>query len=131
MGSASIGSADAGDVAFTMEMLELELSLDGGDPDVDDFSDRVRMAARDMKGALLFEMPASGLIDQCMRIAVLRIPRDTAPEGADQNATLGASETIFACLEPDGTSIRIEKPDERTIGLQNFAEAFVDVFQRI
>ncbi|KQR77399.1 hypothetical protein ASG25_03765 [Rhizobium sp. Leaf384] len=130
-GEAARSGPDAGDFEFTMEMLELELSLDGivldglaGSSLASDglaFSDRVRAAAADLNGAFLFDLPASGLVENCQRIAVLRIPRDK---------DMGA-ETIFACLEADGTSIRIEKPDERTLGLANFAQAFVDVFQRI
>ncbi|TCQ28993.1 hypothetical protein [Rhizobium sp. PP-CC-3G-465] len=112
---------EGSELEFTMEMLELELSLDGTAPDGDDFSDRVRAAAADLKGAFLFDLPASGLVDNCERIAVLRIPRDSGT----------GSETIFACLEADGTSIRIEKPNERTMGLASFAQAFVDVFQRM
>ena len=115
------GTPDGSEFEFTMEMLELELSLDGMAPDGDDFSDRVRAAAADLKGAFLFDLPASGLVEKCQRIAVLRIPRDSDT----------GSETIFACLEADGTSIRIEKPDERTAGLARFAQAFVDVFQRM
>ncbi|PYE28880.1 hypothetical protein C8J32_101741 [Rhizobium sp. PP-CC-3A-592] len=118
---AAAGTPEGIELEFTMEMLELELSLDGTAPDGDDFSDRVRAAAADLKGAFLFELPASGLVENCERIAVLRIPRDRGT----------GSETIFACLEADGTSIRIEKPDERTMGLANFAQAFVDVFQRM
>ncbi|TCM55743.1 hypothetical protein C8J36_103108 [Rhizobium sp. PP-F2F-G48] len=125
------GAPEGGDFEFTMEMLELELSLDGivldgmmGDGLVgsgDAFAERVRAAATDLKGAFLFDLPASGLVENCLRIAVLRIPRDSGT----------GAETIFACLEADGTSIRIEKPDERTLGLASFAQAFVDVFQRI
>ncbi|TCP88854.1 hypothetical protein C8J31_10223 [Rhizobium sp. PP-CC-2G-626] len=118
---AAPATLEGSELEFTMEMLELELSLDGTAPDGDDFSDRVRAAAADLKGAFLFDLPASGLIENCERIAVLRIPRDSGT----------GSETIFACLEVDGTSIRIEKPNERTMGLASFAQAFVDVFQRM
>jgi hypothetical protein len=108
----------AGD--FPMEMLELELSLDALDGEEDRFADKVRQAAADLNGAFLFDMPASGLVEDCERIAVLRIPR-----GAD-----GQADTIFACLEPQG-SIRIERPNDQTAGLKTFAQAFVDVFQRL
>lgn len=118
---AAPATLEGSELEFTMEMLELELSLDGTAPDGDDFSDRVRAAAADLKGAFLFDLPASGLVENCARIAVLRIPRDSGT----------GSETIFACLEADGTSIRIEKPNERTMGLASFAQAFVDVFQRM
>lgn len=109
------------DPSLTMELLELELSLDGFASGIEGFAAHVRSAAADIDGALLFDLPASGLIDDCERIAVLRIPQDGS----------GAMTTVFACLEADGTTIRIEKPDERTVDLKNFAEAFVDVLQRI
>ncbi|MNL84909.1 hypothetical protein D3C87_2130300 [compost metagenome] len=57
----------------------------------------------------------------CDRIAVLRIPKDGSAVMA----------TIFACLETGGNTIRLEAPDESTADLKNFAEAFVDVLQRI
>ncbi len=104
-----------------MELIELELSLDGFSAGAAGFSRHVRIAAEGIKGALLFELPASGLIADCERIAVLRIP-----EGSG-----AAMATIFACLESDGTTIRIERPDETTAGLRNFADAFVDVLERI
>lgn len=115
---AAVSPADPG---LTMELLELELSLDGFEPGTGTFADHVRTAAAAIEGALLFELPASGLIADCERIAVMRIPQDDSP----------LMTTVFACLEDDGTTIRIEKPDERTADLRNFAEAFVDVLQRI
>lgn len=109
------------DPSLTMELLELELSLDNFASGAEGFSAHVRAAAAAIDGALLFELPASGLIADCERIAVLRIPQDAN----------SAMSTVFACLEKDGTTIRIERPDETTAGLKNFAEAFVDVLQRI
>lgn len=111
----------ASDINLTMELLELELSLDGFTTGPDGFAAHVRAAAAAIDGALLFELPASGLIADCDRIAVLRIPRDGSAVMA----------TIFACLETGGNTIRIETPDETTADLKNFAEAFVDVLQRI
>ncbi|KQS96337.1 MULTISPECIES: hypothetical protein [unclassified Rhizobium] len=109
------------DPGLTMELLELELSLDGYEPDTGTFADHVRAAATVIDGAFLFELPASGLIADCERIAVMRIPADDSDEMA----------TIFACLDSDGTTIRVEMPNQRTADLRNFAEAFVDVLQRI
>ncbi|WP_428427851.1 hypothetical protein [Pararhizobium sp.] len=111
----------ASDINLTMELLELELSLDGFTTGPDGFAAHVRAAAAAIDGALLFELPASGLIADCDRIAVLRIPRDGSAVMA----------TIFACLETGGNTIRIETPDETTADLKSFAEAFVDVLQRI
>lgn len=109
------------DETLTMELLELELSLDGFTTGAEGFAAHVRAAAAAIDGALLFELPASGLIADCDRIAVLRIPQDGS----------AAMTTVFACLESDGATIRIEKPNEETTDLKNFAEAFVDVLQRI
>lgn len=109
------------DTSLTMELLELELSLDGFTTGPEGFAAHVRAAAAAIDGALLFELPASGLVDDCDRIAVLRIPKDGSAVMA----------TIFACLEAGGNTIRIEEPDETTADLKNFAEAFVDVLQRI
>lgn len=109
------------DTSLTMELLELELSLDGFTSGPEGFAAHVRAAAAAIDGALLFELPASGLVADCDRIAVLRIPKDGSAVMA----------TIFACLEADGNTIRIEEPDETTADLKNFAEAFVDVLQRI
>jgi hypothetical protein len=111
----------ASEPGLTMELLELELSLDGFTTGPDGFADHVRTAAAAIDGAFLFELPASGLVADCERIAVLRIPKDGS-------AAMG---TIFACLEPGGSTIRLETPDETTADLRNFAEAFVDVLQRI
>ncbi|WP_438749680.1 hypothetical protein [Pararhizobium sp. O133] len=119
--SGAQAAASPADPGLTMELLELELSLDGFEPDTGTFADHVRAAAAAIDGALLFELPASGLVADCERIAVMRIPQDGSP----------LMTTVFACLESDGTTIRIEKPDERTADLRNFAEAFVDVLQRI
>jgi hypothetical protein len=78
----------ASDASLTIELLELELSLDGFTTGPDGFSAHVRAAAAAIDGALLFELPASGLVADCDRIAVLRIPKDGSAVMA----------TIFACL---------------------------------
>ncbi|OJF98907.1 hypothetical protein [Pararhizobium antarcticum] len=104
-----------------MELIELELSLDGFTAGAAGFSAHMRAAVAGIGGAFLFELPASGLIANCDRIAVLRLR-----EGGGSAMT-----TIFACLERDGATIRIERPSEATAGLANFADAFVDVLERI
>ncbi|WP_075290090.1 hypothetical protein [Pararhizobium arenae] len=111
----------ANDSGFTMELLELELSVDGFSEGREGFTAYVTEAASALGGSFLFELPASGLVANCERIAVLRIPRDDA----------GEAMTIFACLETGGTTIRMENPSEETADLKNFADAFVDVLRRI
>ncbi|MDQ0319479.1 hypothetical protein QO002_001617 [Pararhizobium capsulatum DSM 1112] len=106
---------------FTIELLELELSVDGFSSGREGFSAHMAASASSIGGTLLFELPASGLIENCERIAVLRIPRAESDEAA----------TVFACLETGGAAIRVEPPSEKTADLRSFADAFVDVLRRI
>lgn len=114
-------ATNAGEPALPLELLELELSLDGFSGDVETFADAVRSAATQLGGDFLFDLPASGLAEDCLRIAALRMPR-----GED-----GALEVVFALLDGEATAIRVENPDEKTEDLKRFADAFVDVLQRI
>jgi len=111
----------AGEPALPLELLELELSLDGFSGDAASFAEAVRNAADQLGGDYLFDLPASGLAEDCLRIAALRVPK-----GED-----GALETVFALLDAEGAAIRVENPDETTKDLKRFADAFVDVLQRI
>ncbi len=113
--------APGGDAALPMALLELELSLDRFSGNKDDFSAFVRTVADDIGGEFLFVLPASGLVDNCLTIAVLR-----------HGQTDGEMPTIlFVCLDEDGSTIRVEQPSDRTAGLTSFAEAFVGVLERI
>ena len=111
----------AGEPALPLELLELELSLDGFSGDEASFAEAVRNAADQLGGDYLFDLPASGLAEDCLRIAALRVPK-----GED-----GALEIVFALLDAEGAAIRVENPDEKTQDLKRFADAFVDVLQRI
>lgn len=111
----------AGESALPLELLELELSLDGFSGEEAGFADAVRMAADQAGGDFLFDLPASGLADDCRRIAALRVP-----QGED-----GALIVVFALLDAEGAAIRVENPDETTQDLKRFADAFVDVLRRI
>ena len=111
----------AGEPALPLELLELELSLDGFSGDVEDFAEAVRQAATQLGGDFLFDLPASGLAEDCLRIAALRVPK-----GEDN-----ALEVVFALLDAEGSAIRVENPDETTQDLKRFAEAFVGVLERI
>lgn len=111
----------AGEPALPLELLELELSLDGFSGDEESFAAAVRMAADQLGGDFLFDLPASGLAEDCLRIAALRVPK-----GED-----GVLEVVFALLDAEGTAIRVENPDEKTEGLKRFADAFIDVLERI
>ncbi len=111
----------AGEPALPLELLELELSLDGFSGDEASFAEAVRHAAGQLGGDYLFDLPASGLAEDCLRIAALRVPR-----GGD-----GALEIVFALLDAEGAAIRVENPDAKTADLKRFADAFVDLLQRI
>lgn len=110
-----------GEPALPLELLELELSLDGFSGNEVGFAEAVRTAASQLGGDYLFDLPASGLADDCLRIAALRVPK------GDE----GALSVVFALLDAEGSGIRVENPDEKTEGLKRFADAFVDVLQRI
>lgn len=114
-------ASNAGEPALPLELLELELSLDGFSGDAESFADAVRNAADQVGGDFLFDLPASGLAEDCLRIAALRVP----------NSDDGALSVVFALLDAEGAVVRVENPDPQTEGLRRFAEAFVDVLQRI
>ncbi|MFC3072092.1 hypothetical protein [Shinella pollutisoli] len=107
--------------ALPLDLLELELSLDGLVTDEAGFADALRAAADGIGGEFLFDLPASGLSEDCRRIAALRLPEGQAD----------GRRVVFALLEADGASVRVERPDEDTEGLRRFAEAFIDVLERM
>jgi hypothetical protein len=110
----------AGDGGIPMGLLELELSLDGFSGNKDDFPGFVRTVADNAGAEFLFALPASELIDDCMSIAVLRLGE------ADAETSI-----LFACLDEQGTAIRIEHPSDGTRDLERFAESFVGVLERM
>ncbi|NLR95313.1 hypothetical protein HGP17_00510 [Rhizobium sp. P38BS-XIX] len=116
--TAAIAGADAADPILPLELLELELSLEGFSGGEPAFCEAVRNAASAVKGDFLFDLPATGLIHDCRRLAVIRIP-----EG-------DAMRTLFAALDEDGAEIRLLQPDEDTEHLLRFADAFIDLLQR-
>jgi hypothetical protein len=111
----------SGDPALPLELLELELSLDGFSGDEASFAEAVRNAASQLGGDFLFDLPASGLAEDCLRIAALRVPK-----GED-----GALAVVFALLDAESATIRVEDPGEETEDLKRFADAFIDVLERI
>lgn len=95
-------------------MLEFELALAHFER-LRPFVEVVSEAASSAGGEFLFDLPASGLVPDCSRLAAVRLP-----SGA------GAI-TVFACLDLHGETIRVEAPDERTRHLGDLAEAFVEL----
>jgi hypothetical protein len=114
----TLSGADASDPLLPMELLELELSLESYDGD-SDFCDAVRTAAGKTGGELLFDLPAEGLIDDCKRIAVLRIPSASTD-----------MRIVLAVLDQNGTDIRMESPAPETAHIAEFADAFIEVLER-
>jgi hypothetical protein len=114
----TLGVPDHVDALLPMELLELELSLEGYDGDAD-FCDAVRVAAARSGGEFLFDLPAEGLMDDCKRIAVLRIP------SSDQQMRI-----VLAVLDQGGTEVRMEAPDPETAHVVRFADAFIKVLER-
>ncbi|KQV68128.1 hypothetical protein [Rhizobium sp. Root1220] len=114
----ALGTADRADPLLPLELLELELSLDSYRGD-GDFCEAVRAAAERTGGELLFDLPAEGLIDDCKRLAVLRIPSPGSQ-----------IRIVLAVLDHSGTEIRIEAPAPETAHLVRFADAFIKVLER-
>lgn len=117
---AAIAAADTGDPILPLELLELELSLEGFSGDERAFCEAVRNAALAVRGDFLFDLPATGLISDCRRLAVIRIPEANA-----------AMRTLFAALDEDSAEIRLLQPDQDTEHLLRFADAFVNLLQRL
>jgi hypothetical protein len=110
--------ADAADPQLPLELVELELSLEGFGGGEAGFREAVREAATAAHGEFLFDLPAAGLVSDCRQLAVIRIPG----EG-------GSMRIVLAVLDGDGTEIRLQEPDDETEHLVRFADAFVDVLQ--
>ncbi|WP_188112672.1 hypothetical protein [Rhizobium tropici] len=118
--AAAITGSDAADPILPLELLELELSLEGFSGGEPGFCEVVRNAASAVRGDFLFDLPATGLIPDCRRLAVIRIP--------ESDATM---RTLFAALDEDGAEIRLLQPDDETEHISQFADAFVDLLQRL
>jgi hypothetical protein len=114
------GGIDQSEPLLPLELLELELSLEGYDGGEAGFCDAVRKAAGGAGGEFLFDLPATGLVEDCRRIAALHVP-----SSQDKRCV------VFALLDGNGTEIRVQAPDEETAHLVRLANAFVEVLKRI
>lgn len=117
--ASALGGIDHTEPMLPMELVELELSLEGYAGGDAGFCEAVRQAAGRSGGELLFDLPAAGLIEDCRRIAVLRIP-----DGESMRV-------VLALLDHNGTEVRMQAPDEETAHLVRFADAFIEVLERI
>ncbi|QWW68656.1 hypothetical protein [Rhizobium sp. WYJ-E13] len=118
--ASSLGGVDRAEPLLPLELLELELSLEGYSGGEGGFCEAVRKAATEARGEFLFDLPAAGLVEDCRRIAVLRIPT------SDKNMRV-----VLTLLDQNGTEIRMQAPDENTEHLVRFADAFIEVLERI
>ncbi|MEK1903815.1 MAG: hypothetical protein AAAB19_30020 [Rhizobium sp.] len=118
--ASSLGGIDRAEPLLPLELLELELSLEGYADGEAGFCEVVRKAATETRGEFLFDLPAAGLVEDCRRIAVLRIPT------SDKKMRV-----VLALLDQNGTEIRMQAPDEDTEHLVRFADAFIEVLERI
>jgi hypothetical protein len=116
----SLGGIERGEPLLPLELLELELSLEGYADGEAGFCEAVRRAATETRGEFLFDLPAAGLVEDCRRIAVLRIPTSD-----------GEMRVVLALLDRHGTEIRVQAPDEDTEQLIRFADAFIEVLEKI
>jgi hypothetical protein len=114
----TLGGPDTSDPILPMDLLELELSLESYDGDAN-FCDAVRVAAKRSGGEFLFDLPAEGLLDDCKRIAVLRIPSASSD-----------MRIVLAVLDHNGSDIRMESPAPETAHIVQFADAFIEVLER-
>jgi hypothetical protein len=114
-------TGDAGDPHLPLELLELELSLEGFEGGEEGFREAVRRAAAEAGGEFLFDLPAAGIVADCKRLAVLRIP-------AEDHQTM---RVVVAVLDDERAEIHLHEPDETTEHLVRFADAFVDVLERL
>ncbi|MEZ2129275.1 MULTISPECIES: hypothetical protein [unclassified Sinorhizobium] len=118
--SARRSPSKAADPMLPLELLEMQLSLDGYDEGEAGFREAVQKAAKSADGELLFDLPATGLIENCSRLAVIRIP-----DGEE------ATRIVFALLDEESNDIRVQVPNEETEHLVRFANAFVGVLEQM
>ncbi|MDP2732027.1 MAG: hypothetical protein Q8O63_02780 [Hoeflea sp.] len=102
-----------------LDLVELELALDLNDVAANGFGAAVREAAKRVGGEFLFDLPASGLLDDAQRIAVVCLSRD---DGGRFGLVL---------LSADGDQARTVEPDSTTADLVQFAKAFVAVLEKL
>lgn len=103
---------------MALDLVELELALDLNDIADRGFSDAVQQAAKTVGGEFLFDLPASGLIANAQRIAVVCLSRS---DGGRFGLVL---------LSANGDRASAMESDETTADLVQFAKAFVAVLEK-
>jgi hypothetical protein len=104
---------------LALDLVELDLALDLSDIADRGFADAVRDAAKVIGGEFLFDLPASGLVEDAQRIAVVCLSRQ---DGGRFGLVL---------LSAGGDRVETAEADEATTGLVQFARAFVAVLEKL
>ncbi|WP_394690247.1 hypothetical protein [Hoeflea sp.] len=103
----------------SLELMELELALDLDEITERGFCEAVRDAAKASGAEFLFDLPASGLIEEAQRIAVICLSRKNGGRFG------------LVLLSPEGDRAIALEPGQETAGLVQFAKAFVAVLERL
>jgi hypothetical protein len=109
----------ASSTPISLELMELELALDIDEINEHGFCEAVRGAARASGAEFLFDLPASGLVEDAQRIAIICLSRK---DGGRFGLVL---------LSPEGDRAIALEPGPETAGLVQFAKAFVAVLERL
>lgn len=104
---------------LSLDLVELDLALDLSDIADRGFADAVADAAKVIGGEFLFDLPASGLVEEAQRIAVVCLSRDNGGRFG------------LVLLSASGDRVETAEADEATAGLVQFAKAFVAVLEKL
>lgn len=104
---------------LSLDLVELDLALDLSDIADRGFADAVADAAKVVGGEFLFDLPASGLVEESQRIAVVCLSRENGGRFG------------LVLLSAGGDRVETAEANEATAGLVQFARAFVAVLEKL
>lgn len=104
---------------LSLDLVELDLALDLSDIADRGFADAVADAAKVIGGEFLFDLPASGLVEEAQRIAVVCLSRNNGGRFG------------LVLLSAGGDRVETAEADDATAGLVQFARAFVAVLEKL
>lgn len=104
---------------LALDLVELDLALDLSDIADRGFADAVGDAAKVIGGEFLFDLPASGLVEDAQRIAVVCLSRQNGGRFG------------LVLLSAGGDRVETAEADAATTGLVQFARAFVAVLEKL
>ena len=104
---------------LALDLVELDLALDLSDIADRGFADAVGDAAKVIGGEFLFDLPASGLVEDAQRIAVVCLSRQNGGRFG------------LVLLSAGGDRVETAEADVATAGLVQFARAFVAVLEKL